>query len=132
MVRRLGPQAETSSASASAAPRLSAATSTRRAWGSFRATALPTDTHGAPSSRSCLVSATRSLSLAALLALRHRLLPTPQATTCRVTRQSKINGTLVIMDKQEHALVGRSERELEGFNILDRLLLDLVNQHSRV
>src|SRR5262249_5788489 len=35
------------------------------------------------------------LSIAALLALRHSLSPKPQETTFRVTRQSKINGTLV-------------------------------------
>jgi hypothetical protein len=94
MVRRLVPKAETISASAYASPHLASAKSKMRAWVSFRAAALPMDTTCSNSSRSFIVSATRYLSIAELLALRHSLSPKPQETTFRVTRQSKINKTL--------------------------------------
>src|SRR5215468_2921305 len=95
MVRGLVPKAETISASAYASPHHSSAKSKMRAWVSFRAAALPMETNRSNSSRSSTVRATRYLSIAELLSLRHSLLPKPQETTFRVTRQSKINGTLV-------------------------------------
>src|SRR5262249_55694343 len=94
MVRGLVPKAETISASAYASPHLSSAKSKMRAWVSFRAAALPMDTTCSNASRSFTVRATRYLSIAALLSLRHSLSPKPQETTFRVTRQSKINKTL--------------------------------------
>ncbi len=94
MVRGLVPKAETISASAYASPHLASAKSKMRAWVSFRAAAFPMETICSNSSRSFTVRATRYLSIAALLALRHSLSLKPQETTFRVTRQSKINGTL--------------------------------------
>src|SRR5919108_5986790 len=94
IVRGLVPKAETISASAYASPHHASAKSKMRAWVSFRAAAWPMETNCSNASRSSTVSATRYLSIAELLSLRHSLLPQPQETAFRVTRQSKINGTL--------------------------------------
>src|SRR5574341_469705 len=94
IVRGLVPKAETISASSYASPSHSSANSTMRAGVSFRAAALPTETNCSNASRSSTVRATRYLSIAELLSLRHSLLPKLQETAFRVTRQSKINGTL--------------------------------------
>lgn len=91
----LAPQAVTMASSACSSPCRASASKRRRAWVSLRAAALPPETNRSSSVRSSSVRVTRYFSMAEPLSLSGTSWPKPQETGFRVTRQSKIDKSLV-------------------------------------
>src|SRR5262249_1830412 len=90
-----------------------------RAWGSLRAAALPTETNRSSSVRSSSVRVTRYFSMAEPLSLSSTSWPKPQETGFRVTRQSKIDKSLVVYCRQEKREHGTTRPRHSGGTMTD-------------